>query len=287
MISAPEALRERLRRLSTARLISTCVGLRPGACDSLQSATRTAPRCLATRIKGLEGEIGALDTELDELVRGNRGRAAGAVRGGHPGDRHPADLGRRQFRAAGQRGRRGPDVGSQPDSRLLRQDPAPSPKPWQRPPGQRHPAPHRNRPYALSTKLYVERRTKEGKSKKAIIRCLKRYVVREFHLSFTCCGRNCSRQRAVPWRLRGSKRWARGTWPTLTLSPHTAITQQKRARGSKERVVYIGAGCGWRFVSCTVNQADLSRQPQCAKVQGKIVLARMQGCRLYFGLLSY
>ena len=31
------------------------------------------------------------------------------------------------------------------------------------------------------TRLYVERRTKEGKSKKEIIRCLKRYVAREVY----------------------------------------------------------------------------------------------------------
>jgi transposase len=30
-----------------------------------------------------------------------------------------------------------------------------------------------------TTKAYVERRTKEGKSKAEIIRCLKRYVARE------------------------------------------------------------------------------------------------------------
>ena len=30
-----------------------------------------------------------------------------------------------------------------------------------------------------STKAYVERRTNEGKSKREIIRCLKRYVARE------------------------------------------------------------------------------------------------------------
>jgi transposase len=31
------------------------------------------------------------------------------------------------------------------------------------------------------TLLYVERRTKEGQSKKEIIRCLKRYVAREVY----------------------------------------------------------------------------------------------------------
>lgn len=33
--------------------------------------------------------------------------------------------------------------------------------------------------YDPTTKEYVERRTKEGKSKAEIIRCLKRYVARE------------------------------------------------------------------------------------------------------------
>jgi transposase len=35
--------------------------------------------------------------------------------------------------------------------------------------------------YDPRTKAYVERRTKQGLSKKEIIRCLKRYIVREVH----------------------------------------------------------------------------------------------------------
>ncbi|OHV39774.1 transposase [Pseudofrankia sp. EUN1h] len=35
------------------------------------------------------------------------------------------------------------------------------------------------------TRAYVERRTKEGKSKKEIIRCLKRYVARELYAILT------------------------------------------------------------------------------------------------------
>ena len=35
--------------------------------------------------------------------------------------------------------------------------------------------------YCPRTRAYVERRTKEGLSKKEIIRCLKRYVIRELH----------------------------------------------------------------------------------------------------------
>jgi transposase len=33
----------------------------------------------------------------------------------------------------------------------------------------------------LRTEAYVERRTKQGLGKKEIIRCLKRYIVREVH----------------------------------------------------------------------------------------------------------
>jgi hypothetical protein len=36
--------------------------------------------------------------------------------------------------------------------------------------------------------LYVERRTKEGKSKKEIIRCLKRYVAREVYRHLRAAG---------------------------------------------------------------------------------------------------
>ena len=36
-----------------------------------------------------------------------------------------------------------------------------------------------SRPGHPATRAYVERRTKEGLSKKEIIRCLKRYVARE------------------------------------------------------------------------------------------------------------
>jgi transposase len=36
------------------------------------------------------------------------------------------------------------------------------------------------------TRAYVQRRTKEGLSKKEIIRCLKRYVAREIYKVLTC-----------------------------------------------------------------------------------------------------
>jgi transposase len=42
------------------------------------------------------------------------------------------------------------------------------------------------------TKEYVARRTTEGKSKREIIRCLKRYVAREAYRVLTSCGARSS-----------------------------------------------------------------------------------------------
>jgi transposase len=38
------------------------------------------------------------------------------------------------------------------------------------------------------TQEYVSRRTQEGKSKREIIRCLKRYIAREVYRVLVCCG---------------------------------------------------------------------------------------------------
>ena len=42
------------------------------------------------------------------------------------------------------------------------------------------------------TQEYVARRTKEGKSKREIIRCLKRYVAREVYRVLISCGAHSS-----------------------------------------------------------------------------------------------
>jgi hypothetical protein len=44
----------------------------------------------------------------------------------------------------------------------------------------------------LRTKEYVARRTAEGKSKREIIRCLKRYLAREVYRVLLCCGARTS-----------------------------------------------------------------------------------------------
>jgi hypothetical protein len=42
------------------------------------------------------------------------------------------------------------------------------------------------------TQEYVARRSAEGKSKREIIRCLKRYVAREVYRVLNCCGARSS-----------------------------------------------------------------------------------------------
>jgi hypothetical protein len=60
-----------------------------------------------------------------------------------------------------------------PDSGFLGQDGAPSPEPSWQPPRQHRPVPDRGGPPALHqpTRDYLARRTKEGLSKREIIRC--------------------------------------------------------------------------------------------------------------------
>jgi hypothetical protein len=52
--------------------------------------------------------------------------------------------------------------------------------------------------YHQATKDYVERRTREGKSKREIIRCLKRYVAREVYVSRTGFGGDRSPRQVRP-----------------------------------------------------------------------------------------
>lgn len=197
VISAPDELRERLRGLSVGKLVATCAGFRPGACDSPQSATKIALRCLANRIHRLEEEVKELDVELDQLVR---------------------DTGAELLELCG--------VGTQVATTLLisagdnpqrLRSEACAAKLWGVGPipassglTQRHRLNRggdRQANAALfrivivrmrfheATKRYVERRTKEGKSKKEIIRCLKRYVAREI---YAVLQRIAARRMAIP-----------------------------------------------------------------------------------------
>lgn len=77
LVTAPDEVRERLRGLTRARLIRVCAGLEPGpvASGGVSAATETALRSIAVRYQHLSVEIAALERDLRVLTR----RAAPAL----------------------------------------------------------------------------------------------------------------------------------------------------------------------------------------------------------------
>jgi transposase len=189
LITAPEALREQLRHLRAADLVETCARLRPAAtgtelptCEEpVLAAAKTALRRLACRHQQLHAEILEHDADLAPLLAAAAPKLL-AIRGVGPevagqllttaGDNPkrltceaafahlcgvapiPASSGRTNRH----RLNRGGDRAANSALYIvvisrLRHDP--------------------------DTRAYAERRTKEGLSRKEIIRCLKRYVARE------------------------------------------------------------------------------------------------------------
>jgi transposase len=181
LVTAPAALREQLRGRSAAMLVREAAGLRPGPLDDPTAAAKLALRTLARRHQALSAEIATLNTELDRLVAkaapglvalfGVGPHSAGALLvaagdnptrlrsdacfsmlcGSSPIEASSGKITRHRLNRGGDR---------QANAALyrivvvrLR---------WHQP-----------------TKDYMARRLTEGKSKKEVIRCLKRYVARE------------------------------------------------------------------------------------------------------------
>ncbi|MEU5999032.1 transposase [Streptomyces sp. NPDC047197] len=187
LIIADPALREELAGLGDAELFRTCAGFAEVGSreESVLQATRIALGLLADRIGQLSEEIREVDARLARLVEGHAPQllevvgigpdtavalliavgdnperlgseaSSAALCGVSPVER---SSGRRQFRRLNRGGDR------QANAALhrivftrLRVDPR--------------------------TQAYYERRTREGKTRREIIRCLKRYAAREvFHL---------------------------------------------------------------------------------------------------------
>ncbi len=181
VVSAPSELREQLRGLSATQLVRTCARVRPGDITPPLATTKLALRSLAGRHEVLEAEIKILDPELVRLtaetapalveIFGVGSEVAGAllVTAGDNPERLRSEAafahlcGVSPIQASSgktvrHRLNRGGD--RQANAALYRIVIV------------------RLR-YDRTTKEYAERRTKEGKSKPEIIRCLKRYVARE------------------------------------------------------------------------------------------------------------
>jgi transposase len=189
IVTAPDELRTRLRGLPTPKLITICATLRPDRTDTTTPATATkiALRSLARRHQQLSIEITDLDELIEPLVTAINPDLV-AVHGVGPdtagqllvtaGENHDrltseaafamlcgaAPLPASSGKTTRHRLNRGGD--RQANAALyrvvlsrLRWDPR--------------------------TRAYMQRRTKQGLSKKEIIRCLKRYVARELYQQIT------------------------------------------------------------------------------------------------------
>ncbi|MCP9950096.1 IS110 family transposase [Actinomadura madurae] len=189
IVTAPDELRERLRGLPVTQLIIVCAGLRPDRADAASPATaaKVALRSLARRHQHLSAEITDLDELLAPLVAAINPRLVAAngvgtdvagqllVTAGHNHDRltceaafamlcGAAPIPASSGKTTRHRLNRGGD--RQANAALyrvvlcrLRWDPR--------------------------TRAYAERRTRQGLSKKEIIRCLKRYIARELYQIIT------------------------------------------------------------------------------------------------------
>lgn len=184
ILTAPAEMREQLRQLSGEQLVEIAARLRPGPITSTSAATKLALKLLAHRHLELVAELATLDKELDQLTAtgapnlrslfGVGTDVAGAllVAAGDNPERMrsesafahlcgvaplPASSGKTTGRHRLNRG------GDRQANNAL----------W-------HIVMVRLASHQ-PTKDYMARRTREGLSKKEIIRCLKRYVAREVY----------------------------------------------------------------------------------------------------------
>jgi transposase len=189
-VTAPEELRQRLRRLTTKELVSVAARFRLGdGPTDVPTATRFALRSVARRYEALSEEISELEAHLDRLVAqaapelvslpgiGTENAATLLIVAGDNPKRLKSEASFASLcgvspieassgKVVRHRLNRG---GNREANRALymvclsrmRRD--------------------------LRTQEYVARRTQEGKSKREIIRCLKRYVAREVYRVLVSC----------------------------------------------------------------------------------------------------
>ena len=182
LTTAPDAVRTRFARLSGGELIGALARTRPApTADTPASTTARALRRLARRhrIPGRRDHRHRhRAARTDRPRRPDDARHQGLRRHHH---RHPARHRRRQPRPNPLRGILRRPVRRRPDPRRPREDQPPPTQPRRRPTGQLGAAPDRPGPPAGDprTKVYAARLTATGKSRKEILRCLKRAIARE------------------------------------------------------------------------------------------------------------
>jgi transposase len=184
VVTAPDVLRAQLRRLPLTELVTTAARLRPAATPTTPTdGAKLALRSVAGRWRQLTEEITALDVQLDRLVAaaapallavkgvGTETAAALLVAGGDNPERLRSEAAFAHLcgvapipASSGKTTRHRLNRGGNREANWALYLIAVGRMAWHRP-----------------TRAYVKRRTKEGKSKAEIIRCLKRYIARELY----------------------------------------------------------------------------------------------------------
>jgi transposase len=181
--TAPDELRTQLRRLGVADLAATTARFRTTTPNTAITATKIALNEIGRRWQTLTGEIERLDTHLEKLVamtapallarHGLGTDTAGALLVA-AGDNPDRLVNERSFAALCGVSPLDASSGLQRRHRLNRGGDR-----------QANNALWRIALVRMSncprTRAYVERRTKEGRTKREIIRCLKRYIAREIY----------------------------------------------------------------------------------------------------------
>jgi transposase len=190
IVTGPDDLRARFAGHTAAALVRELAALRPRPGDAVGYATRIAVRELGRRAEFLDGQLERLDELIAPLVAA---RAPGllALHGVGP------DTAALLLIAAGDHPERLRSEAAWAHLCAAAPIPASSGKVTRH---RLNPGGDRQANHALwrivltrmsahpPTLIYVERRTKEGLSKKEIIRCLKRYVAREVYRRLRAAG---------------------------------------------------------------------------------------------------
>lgn len=196
IITAPQALREKLASLPGPERVRVAARFRPGDLISPAEAVKAAMAIVARRHQALTAEIAQLDTALQALVHhaapagflaktgvGTRSAARLLVTAGD----NPARL-RTEASFAALCGASPVDAssGKQRRHRLNRGgDRQANSALWR--------IVFTRMAVDPRTKAYMARRTAEGKTTREIIRCLKRYVAREVYKALTAPPSGCTR----------------------------------------------------------------------------------------------
>jgi transposase len=191
LVTAPEELKAELRGLSTAKLVATAARFRPGGHpDDLRAATKLAMRSVARRHLQLSAEIAELEEQIERLVAeavptlvslrgvGTETAASLLVAVGDNPERLKSEASFARLcgvapvpASSGKTVRHRLNRGGNRDANRALHVLALGRMSWDE-----------------RTRAYVARRTAEGKRKREILRCLKRYVAREVYRTLVAPG---------------------------------------------------------------------------------------------------